>query len=187
MADPVMVPVGYPAGVHHGAGEAFGLVRVAERYYSLPVSEYATWMLCWAVGPRSEILREATNVGLANTGRVLAELQEQGLLVVMAGDLTADRAVLENLRLQMVGFGLGNTNDEQARLRFGTFGHGPTIEVDATLYALLLRSVGESSIWQLCADAAEELEAPTAELATRLVDAIPRLLSTFSAFLDRPR
>jgi hypothetical protein len=182
--DGYLVPVGFPGGPYNDSPRK-GLVRIANDYFTLSLREYAMWILCLRAAPRGEVLAEAAKQGLEEAAAVLAELEAQQLVVSLTGDVHSDRAVMESLRLQLVVVGLGSEAAAPALFRLGSLAQGPTVEVDPLLYALAVRSFMASSMWALCRDAAHELETESEQLASRLLAAIPALLTSSSAFLDR--
>lgn len=141
----------------------------------------------------AELEGYAGRAGIADTGRLIAELTERGLLVEAPPEGPAARVFAERHRIVPTMIGLGNTAEEPEVFSIGTFDR-EVARVDEALYDLWTWSGPDDSLWRVCATLARLAatvadpggpEPDPAELLAAFLRQVHQLLTSGILHFDR--
>lgn len=199
----LVMPVGHHLGASYDrAGDsAPGSwdVRVGPNAFQLDVTAYQVWTAAHGEGTanpawdRAAVERIAAAKGVASPGPVLDTLLAAELLVEIdpAGD-SGERFAARH-RVEPIGFGLGNTPDEPGLYAIGSPGDA-WAAVDYRVYNMWAFSHLYPTLRDACVAMATERRAAgltgqdvdPRELLSGFLGAVPMLVATHCAFVDRP-
>ena len=181
LAEPSSKPTKKPPGL---SGELIS-------FHLVGLSHYAVWLKMLAGVDEADVKRWAEQNDISRSDTVVAELIEENLAVLVPiGTGDEGKSFLAKHRIHLVGVGLGNAIDDDAntldgsKFLIGSADGTPRLEATPPLYRILLRSNRSASLWDVCAEAADDAGLEVADVARGLVDAIADLLASGTVFVD---
>jgi hypothetical protein len=176
--------VGFPCGQVHLEDDDGYLVSVGGELQPLDSWHYAIWLAhgsSWT-DDSQQFLHDHAHHEAYLSGR--EKLLQLGLLVTLSGDPSQDFAALNDLSLRLLCTGLGALQGDENEMYFSA-PNGSMVRLDPFSYLLILRANTSTSLADTCAAAALGLGLERLEVATVLLVALPPLLGTQCAVLDR--
>jgi hypothetical protein len=184
-----LFPVGFPLGLvfepDGDIGTASGGVRVADSFQDLSAREYRVWLLSFARDGRSALVDACRAEGIDDAPTIIEALLCAGLLVgIDSDDGVHLRAALEGLRLVTIGVGLGNSPDRPGYWAIGGTDMQPRAWLNFDGYCVWALSY-RYTIWGACEKVVEDVDRSPSAVGREVVESLPALLGTASAYLDR--
>jgi len=176
--------VGFPCGLVSGGDEAEGLVCVGDEYVPLKSHQYALWLALGRPGNPDADAFLQERYRDSDTPDSVMDLLRLGLLVRLSGDPAKDQPALKRMRLHLLAVGIGRGNGDGSKMFFAP-SQGRMVGLEPAVYFVLIRAHNEQSLWDLCTHCASDLNLEVDELVETVLGALPDMLGTDSAFLDR--
>lgn len=204
----LLVPVGHSVGpLFTPSGEQDPdsyEIRFADGIFSIDHEELRVWALAHGdpatitggAPSRARIIREASELAENTVNQVIDRLCDVGLLVEYESRTSQARDFAYRHQVEPLAIGLGNTVDTPWYFQIGLPGT-PRVMVGHDAYHLWMFSHRHASLWDACeyvaTDRREEavaragIETDPDRILTHFLDALPAMIATSCAYVDRVR
>lgn len=180
----VGVPLGRWLDPTEPEGRAEALIRRGDRFTVVDLDTLSVFISALTPSRWAELVRAASESGVDDPTALLASLQRDGLLVHFDADERESVALLERLRLQTLGVGLGNDEDGAPdTFVIGDHRLAPLLTCDGLTYTIWAASDGRS-LGAVCRELARGYSLPAETVLRHALQTLPELLAARVAFLD---
>jgi hypothetical protein len=182
----VLAAVGLPLGIVFSPSEGSYVtsVRCATTFFTLELPQYDTWGSALIPRSREMLTSWCVERGYPEVDTLIDELLDAGLLVAISS-FPNDHSWMGCHRLYPVGAGVGNSLEREHVFTIATTAMVPAITVNIGVYNVWAASNTCSSLEEVVTQVAADLGVGRDELCRCVLDALPALLQTRVAHLDR--
>lgn len=183
----LLFPTGFTAGAlftpENDASSGLGIVRLGDEYCELDHRQFRVWTLSFEFSTRDSLVEAAKKKQLNDPRDILESILDIGLLTQINKDNSRLPKILSNLKLVSLGFGLGNSEDDLGGFVIAGNDLTPRLRTNFDIYSIWTVSY-RASIWETCQQIADNSGGDPITIARNLVDNLPMLLGSGSAYLD---
>jgi hypothetical protein len=179
--------IGVPLGRWSSPGDIdsppAAIVRQGDQFLLVDLGAFEVFLSAMRPRHRSELLMAAEEAGFEDPGELAESVIQRGLLVPFGNDPGEDLRRLGDLRLQPIGFGLGDLGTEPGTCRIAGHDLKPLLECDAVTYSVWAASDGRS-LNTVSEQIGSSYGVGRDEVLRHLIGVLPQLVESGAAFLD---